>query len=303
MSNPNTLPKNSAYIGRFAPSPTGPLHFGSLLAAIASYLDARANNGSWLLRMEDLDPPREPAGAAELILQQLSLLGLQWDGDVLYQSSRLNAYEQILQQLQAKNLCYNCDCTRSQIREMGNVYNGSCRQRSFPVQQEFAVRLKTEAVNIAIDDLVQGHYEQNIARDVGDFVIRRKDSLFAYQLAVVIDDEFQNITHIIRGYDLIDSTPRQIYLQRLLNFKQPHYGHIPIIVDQQGQKLSKQGFAPAINTDNAPLLIHRALKVLGQSPPAARQFHTPQALLAWATENWDIQAVPKLANIADDIPT
>lgn len=303
MSNSQTLSKNSGYIGRFAPSPTGPLHFGSLLAAIASYLDARSNNGIWLVRMEDLDPPREPAGAGEMILQQLSSLGLEWDGDVLYQSSRLEAYKQILQQLQERNLCYNCDCTRNQIREMGNVYNGSCRQRSFQAEQEFAVRLKTEAVSIAIDDLVQGHYEQNIARDVGDFIIRRKDGLFAYQLAAVVDDEFQDITHIIRGFDLIDSTPRQIYLQRLLNFKQPHYAHIPIIVNQQGQKLSKQHFAPAIDTDNALLLIHRTLKFLGQSPPESRQFHKPQALLRWAIENWDIQAVPKLANITEDIPT
>lgn len=303
MHSPQTLHKNSGYIGRFAPSPTGPLHFGSLLAAIASYLDARANNGLWLVRMEDLDPPREPAGAGELILQQLRSLGLEWDGDVLHQSSRLEAYEQILQQLHKRNLCYNCDCSRSQVKAMGNVYNGSCRVRCLPTGQESAIRLKTEALDIAIDDLIQGHYGQNLAREVGDFVIRRKDGLFAYQLAVVIDDELQNISHIIRGFDLIDSTPRQIYLQGLLNFKQPRYGHIPIIVNQQGQKLSKQHFAPAIDTDNALSLIHRALRFLGQAPPEPGQFSDPQALLCWAIENWDIQAVPKLATITGDIPT
>lgn len=303
MPNPQTAQESSGYIGRFAPSPSGPLHFGSLLAAIASYLDARANNGNWLLRMEDLDPPREPAGAADLILQQLTSLGLEWDGEVLYQSSRLDAYEESLKQLTEKNLCYSCDCSRQQIREMGNVYNGSCRRRNHPTGQGFAIRLKTQDMDIAIDDLVQGHYQQNIARDVGDFVIRRKDGLFAYQLAVVLDDEFQKITHIIRGFDLIDSTPRQIYLQRLLNFKQAHYGHIPIIVNQQGQKLSKQGFAPAINTDNASILIHRALEFLGQSPPENKLFPNRQALLKWAIENWDIQAIPKLANIPDHMPS
>ena len=300
MSNQQTLLKKTGYIGRFAPSPTGPLHFGSLLAAVASYLDARSNNGFWLVRMEDLDPPREPSGAADLILQQLSALGLEWDGEVLYQSTRLEAYQQTLQQLQVKNLCYGCDCTRRQIKEMGNVYNGSCRQRSLPAAKEFAVRLKTEAVGIAINDLIQGPYAQNIAKDIGDFVIRRKDGLFAYQLAVVVDDEFQNITHIIRGFDLIDSTPRQIYLQRLLNFSEPDYGHIPIIVNDQGQKLSKQHFAPSINTENAAQLIHRALKFLGQSPPEHMQQQKAQTQLRWAIENWDIQAVPKLATIPDD---
>jgi glutamyl-Q tRNA(Asp) synthetase len=300
MSNQQTLLKKTGYIGRFAPSPTGPLHFGSLLAAVASYLDARSNNGFWLVRMEDLDPPREPSGAADLILQQLSALGLEWDGEVLYQSTRLEAYQQTLQQLQVKNLCYGCDCTRRQIKEMGNVYNGSCRQRSLPAAKEFAVRLKTEAVGIAINDLIQGPYAQNIAKDIGDFVIRRKDGLFAYQLAVVVDDEFQNITHIIRGFDLIDSTPRQIYLQRLLNFSEPDYGHIPIIVNDQGQKLSKQHFAPSINTENAAQLIHRALKFLGQSPPEDMQQQKAQTQLRWAIENWDIQAVPKLATIPDD---
>ncbi|NQV68436.1 MAG: tRNA glutamyl-Q(34) synthetase GluQRS [Pseudohongiella sp.] len=300
MSNQQTLLKKTGYIGRFAPSPTGPLHFGSLLAAVASYLDARSNNGFWLVRMEDLDPPREPSGAADLILQQLSALGLEWDGEVLYQSTRLEAYQQTLQQLQVKNLCYGCDCTRRQIKEMGNVYNGSCRQRSLPAEKEFAVRLKTEAVGIAINDLIQGPYAQNIAQDIGDFVIRRKDGLFAYQLAVVVDDEFQNITHIIRGFDLIDSTPRQIYLQRLLNFSEPDYAHIPIIVNDQGQKLSKQHFAPSINTENAAQLIHRALKFLGQSPPKDMQQQKAQTQLRWAIENWDIQAVPKLATIPDD---
>jgi len=301
MSNPKRNSQRNSqrpgYIGRFAPSPSGPLHFGSLLAALASYLDARANDGQWLLRMEDLDPPREPQGTAELILEQLQSLSLHWDGDVLYQSTRLDAYEKILQQLQDSGLCYVCDCTRAQIKAMGNVYNGSCRTRSKPPQQDFAVRVKTSQTQIAIDDLIQGSYSQDIASDVGDFVLRRKDRLFAYQLAVVADDEYQKITHIIRGFDLIDSTPRQIYLQRLLNYHEPDYGHIPVIVNDQGQKLSKQHFAPSIDANNGPQLIYQALKFLGQAPPEQNQQQSAASQLLWATKNWDIQAVPKLANI------
>ncbi|PCJ25586.1 MAG: tRNA glutamyl-Q(34) synthetase GluQRS [SAR86 cluster bacterium] len=299
MSNSSPASQTSNYIGRFAPSPTGALHAGSLLAAVASYLDAKSNQGKWLLRMEDLDPPREIAGAANQILQQLNSLGLEWDGEVLYQSTRLDAYELILQQLSNKDLCYRCDCTRPQIRAMGNVYNGACRQRSNAPENEYAIRVKTADVDIGIDDLVQGHYQQNIGKDIGDFVIRRKDRLFAYQLAVVVDDDYQKVTHIIRGFDLIDSTPRQISLQRLLGFSTPNYGHIPVIINDQGQKLSKQHFAPAIDSNNASQLIFLALQALGQSPPANSQQESAQDQLSWAIQHWDIQAVPKLANIPD----
>jgi glutamyl-Q tRNA(Asp) synthetase len=287
----------SGYIGRFAPSPTGPLHFGSLLAALASFLDARANQGKWLMRVEDLDPPREPAGSAELILQQLQDLGMDWDDEVLYQSSRLDAYEEVLDKLRGEGLCYPCDCTRPQIREMGLIYNGSCRERSAPPEMPYALRLKTDALEIGFDDEIQGHFAQQLEIDAGDFVIRRKDELFAYQLAVVVDDEFQNITHVVRGWDLLDSTPRQIYLQRVLNYRAMSYAHIPIIVDEKGQKLSKQALAPSIETDRASEAIVKALTFLGQAPPAEIAIERPESQLLWAIENWDSQAVAKVGSL------
>ncbi|MEZ7831217.1 MAG: tRNA glutamyl-Q(34) synthetase GluQRS [Gammaproteobacteria bacterium] len=287
----------SGYIGRFAPSPTGPLHFGSLLAALASFLDARANQGKWLMRIEDLDPPREPAGSAELILQQLQDFGMNWDDEVLYQSTRLGVYEEVMGQLQDKGLAYPCDCTRPQIREMGLVYNGSCRERSTPPERPYALRLKTEALEIGFDDKIQGHFSQQLELDAGDFVIRRKDELYAYQLAVVVDDEFQNITHVVRGWDLLDSTPRQIYLQRVLNYQEMSYIHIPIIVDEKGQKLSKQAFAPSIETDRASEAIYKALVFLGQVPPAEIAIERPESQLQWAIANWDSQAVAKVSSL------
>ncbi|GJM12199.1 MAG: glutamyl-Q tRNA(Asp) synthetase [Pseudohongiella sp.] len=301
MRNPNpsqVKPESgSDYVGRFAPSPTGPLHFGSLLAALASFLDARANKGKWLMRVEDLDPPREPAGSAALILQQLQDLGLHWDGEVLYQSSRLDAYEDALHRLETEALCYPCDCTRPQIRDMGLVYNGSCRERSPAPEPPYALRVKTSAEEIGFEDQIQGYFGQRLETEVGDFVIRRKDRLFAYQLAVVVDDEFQNITHVVRGWDLLDSTPRQIYLQRLLNYRQLSYAQIPIVVDAKGQKLSKQAFAPSIDTDRASDLLFRALCFLGQSPPSEIETQRPEAQLDWAIRNWNIQSVANVGSL------
>ncbi len=286
-----------SYTGRFAPSPTGPLHFGSLFAAIASYVDARANHGLWLLRMEDLDPPREPEGAAERILQQLQDFSLNWDGDVLYQSSRLQAYEEALEKLRVAGLCFNCTCTRPQIKAMGSVYNGQCREAQRESTAESAVRVLTESVETGFDDAVFGHYAQNIERDVGDFVLKRKDGLHAYQLAVVVDDAYQHITHVVRGADLLESTPRQIYLQKKLAYPTPNYAHIPILLNQEGQKLSKQHFATAIDSNNASELTFQALELLGQQPPSGLKTETVGVQLEWATEHWRIQAVPKLANI------
>lgn len=288
------------YIGRFAPSPTGALHFGSLLAAVASFLDARANGGKWLVRVEDLDPPREPAGSAELILQQLTDLGLNWDGEVLYQSTRLSAYAQALHQLQDAGLCYPCDCTRGQIREMGNAYDGSCRSRKTPPKKPYALRLKTAAAEIGFEDAVQGHYSQQLEDEAGDFVLLRKDELFAYQLAVVVDDEYQQISHVVRGFDLLDSTPRQIYLQQQLGYRPLHYAHIPIIVDNLGQKLSKQAFAPAIETSKASELIFSTLSVLGQLPPTKLKMESPATQLEWATLNWNMQSVAGIESIPLD---
>ncbi len=291
---------DSGYIGRFAPSPTGPLHFGSLMAAVSSFLDAKSQQGLWLVRMEDLDPPREPPGTAELILQQLQKFGLCWDGDVLYQSSRLESYQSLLDKLLQEGMCFPCDCTRPQIKLMGNVYDGSCRNRKSPPQNDYALRVRVDDIDISFQDLIQGEYQQNLKRDAGDFVVLRKDRLMAYQLAVVADDYYQKITHVIRGIDLLDSTPRQIHLQRKLRFPEPIYGHIPIIVNSDGQKLSKQHFAPAVDSSEASKLLIKSLHFLGQNPTKELLLESPSTILKWGTENWDIQAVPKLATIPED---
>ena len=285
------------YIGRFAPSPTGPLHFGSLLAALASFLDARSCNGKWLLRMEDLDPPREPPGTDQIILNQLQDLGLTWDGEVLYQSTRLPEYEKTLEQLTSMQLCFRCDCSRPRIKALGSVYDGHCRDRHLDQTSKSSVRLRVDDSRISFDDLIQGEYSQQLNKDVGDFILRRKDGLFAYQLAVVVDDAFQDINCIVRGYDLLESTPRQIYIQRILGLPTPRYAHIPVVTNEQGQKLSKQHFAEAIDTDNASEQLLQALKFLGQQPPRKLQGSSTTTILAWAQEAWDIQAVPKLANM------
>ena len=288
------------YIGRFAPSPTGPLHFGSLIAAVASYVDAKSKNGIWVLRMEDLDPPREPPGTADLILDQLSTLGIRWDGEVLYQSSRISAYREILKKLSKEELCYPCSCTRLQIKAMGSVYNGSCRNRTIPLHKKFAIRVKTFNDLIGFNDKIHGHHQQNVRKEVGDFIVLRKDNLFAYQLAVVVDDSYQKITDVIRGYDLIDSTPRQIHLQKVLGFKTPKYAHIPIVLDGKGHKLSKQNFATPIEPKNGNKLIFQSLKYLGQNPPPSIDRASTNEQLEWAISNWDIHAIPKLANIREN---
>jgi glutamyl-Q tRNA(Asp) synthetase len=290
-----------SYVGRFAPSPTGPLHLGSLLTALASYLDARSNKGQWLLRMEDLDPAREPAGAAEQILYQLQDYGLYWDGDVLYQSMRLPAYASVLEALQARNLLFQCNCSRQKISAMGSVYNGNCRTRSEPITSSFALRLKTEDINIEFVDTIQGPQVHNLLKQTGDYVIRRRDRLFAYQLAVVVDDAYQGITDIVRGNDLLDSTPRQIYLQGLLGYTTPRYAHLPIVVNAEGQKLSKQHLAEPLKSSVKNSVLHQALGGLGLNPPADHRKLPVSAQLDWAIDHWRIQAVPKLATISEHI--
>ncbi len=289
----------SCYRGRFAPSPTGPLHMGSLIAALASYLDARSNSGVWLLRMEDLDPPREPEGAADTILKQLDELGLHWDGEVLYQSQRLDAYQVVLDKLAALQLSFPCNCTRQRLRSLNGVYDGHCRKTQAPITEASAIRVDVPDEYYHFTDSIQGEFGQNLAKDIGDFVVRRKDGLFAYQLAVIVDDEFQQITDIVRGQDLLDSTPRQLFLQRQLGFTTPRYAHIPIMVNQDGEKLSKQRFAAAVDPKKGPELLFQALAFLGQSPEPELLGSDCPTLLAWGTDNWDIQAVPKLAKLPE----
>lgn len=284
------------YIGRFAPSPSGPLHFGSLIAALASYLDARAHHGQWLLRMEDLDPSREPPQAAGQILEALEAFGLHWDGPVLYQSSRLPAYRDALQRLQQEGLIYACDCTRQQIQGLGGVYDNRCRDRK-DVPQDCALRVKVADRTIHFRDEIQGATQQQLLRECGDFVLLRKDGLFAYQLAVVVDDAFQNISCIVRGSDLLDSTPRQIYLQQCLGFETPQYAHFPVAVNEDNQKLSKQHFAAPLDHKTPLPALLRALMFLGQPLSEELAEGDIANVLQWAIAHWDIQAVPKLANI------
>ena len=297
--NPPEANRNSTYVGRFAPSPTGPLHFGSLIAALSSYLDAKANNGIWLVRIEDLDPPREPERASKIILDQLHYLGLEWDGTVMFQSSRIEAYQSALDTLTQKSLTYKCDCTRSSIKAMGSIYNGHCKTREKAPTQNYAIRIKTLNEAIRFKDKIRGYFEQNIGAEIGDFVVLRKDCLFAYQLAVVVDDDHQKVTNIVRGSDLIESTPRQIYLQNLLGLRTPDYAHIPIAVNNQDTKLSKQSFSPGIEAKDGSILIFKSLKFLGQNPPKSLTAAPVREQLQWAVSNWDIHAVPKLANIRE----
>src|SRR3954471_12891151 len=241
------------YTGRFAPSPTGPLHMGSLIAALASWLDARAAGGRWLVRMEDLDRPRVLPGADDAILDALSRLGLQWDGEVVYQSKRHDLYRRALERLGPHT--YWCGCSRREIadsslglaRDGPPIYPGPCRTGAAGAPR--VVRVRTSADTITFDDRLQGRQAQMLERDIGDFVLCRADGLFAYQLAVVVDDAEQGVTDVVRGADLLDSTPRQLWLQKLLGYPQPTYLHIPVAVNDQGQKLSKQTLAPPVDAN------------------------------------------------------
>ncbi|KPK12344.1 MAG: glutamyl-Q tRNA(Asp) ligase [Acidithiobacillales bacterium SG8_45] len=288
--------------GRFAPSPTGPLHFGSLVAALGSYLNVRAQQGQWLVRMEDLDPPREEPGAADQILRVLDALGFEWDGDVVYQSQRYDLYHDAIRDLTAKGLTYYCTCSRQDISRAGlpgiegNRYPGTCRTAAHR-NLDASTRLVTDDIPIIFTDLLQGQQSQRLQSDVGDFVILRRDGFMAYQIAVVVDDTDQGITEVVRGSDLLDSTPRQIYLQRLLDLATPHYLHLPVAVDGQGNKLSKQTGAPAIDIRNGPKVIFEALAFLGQCPPAELSGAKPAELLEWGKQHWNAAMIPPLKSI------
>jgi len=276
---------SATYIGRFAPSPTGALHFGSLIAALVSYLDARAQGGQWLVRMEDLDPPREMAGAADLILKQLENHGLFWDSQVVFQSQRHQYYKDILDSLVEKEIAYYCNCSRQAIRDMGGIYDGRCYSRTQRSSRSAAVRLHIpEGTCIQFTDLFQGFQQQRLDTDVGDFVVRRKDGFFAYQLAVVVDDCAQGVNHVLRGMDLLDSTARQIWLMGVLGCRPPIYGHIPLALNRKGQKLSKQNHAPSLDSHSVSANLHRALSWLGITLDA--EIHDPNDILTIATKQW-----------------
>lgn len=287
-------------VGRFAPSPSGALHFGSLLAALASFLDIRQRSGRWLVRMEDLDPDREPPGAADAILRLLEAFQLHWDGRVIYQGQRLEAYAEALQQLEERGLTYPCSCSRKRIRELGGRYDGYCARHPETVRQPAAIRVRVPDEAITFEDRIQGRQSFDLSGLCGDFIIRRKDGLFAYQLAAAVDDGHQQITEVLRGSDLLDSTPRQIHLQRTLGLAEPSYAHIPVASNSAGQKLSKQHFARPLEARHAAQHLYDALIFLGQCPPVDLRGATASELLAWATGHWDIQKVPRVANIVTD---
>jgi glutamyl-Q tRNA(Asp) synthetase len=287
------------YRGRFAPSPTGPLHFGSLVAALGSWLDAHAHGGEWLVRVEDIDPPREVAGASDAILRSLEAHHLTWDGSVLYQHTRSEAYRAALDTLHRDGAIFPCTCTRKQIadrqqaRGLANIYPGTCRTRTRIPHETHALRVNTAGAQMGFTDRIQGIQQQDIETEVGDFVVRRADGLFAYQLAVVIDDADQGITDIVRGSDLLDNTPRQMLLQRLLKLPTPRYAHLPVAVNAAGQKLSKQTFAPPLD-DRQPLTaLHEALRFLGLPSPPELRDATIDDLLTWAVNHWNMELVPK----------
>ena len=286
------------YTGRFAPTPSGYLHFGSLVATLASYLDARAVNGRWLLRMEDLDPPREVPGAQAAILQTLEQYGLEWDGEVVYQSQRHDAYREVVQRLFSQGLAYACTCSRKQLEGHSGIYPGLCRNAGH-AQQDAAIRLRVPELNYSFDDRVQGNFQQHLGRESGDFVIQRRDGLYAYQLAVVLDDAWQGITDIVRGADLLDSTPRHLYLQELLGVSRPRYLHVPLIVQPDGHKLGKSYRSPPLQGHEAGPLLLRALRALDQQPPQELAGAAPREILAWATAHWDATTIPKTATLPE----
>lgn len=292
--NATNGPAEVTCIGRFAPSPTGPLHFGSLVAAVGSYLSAKSRNGKWLLRIEDLDTPRNAPGAADDILRALDAFGLHWDGPVIFQSARLETYRAALDRLRAAGVIYPCACSRKEIADSftageskGAIYPGTCRDGIAPGRAARAERVRVNDAVIAFDDRIHGPIRSSLATDSGDFVVKRADGPFAYQLAVVVDDADARVTEVVRGADLLDSTPRQIRLQQLLHLPTPSYAHLPIVLNAHGAKLSKQTGAVPLDLDARRAALVAALTFLGQPPPADIASAEAPELLNWAVAHHD----------------
>ena len=289
----NSAPK--PYVGRFAPSPSGPLHFGSLIAALGSYLQARSQQGLWLLRIEDLDPPREVPGAADDILHTLDAFGLHWDGPLVYQSQRLDAYQAALDSWARLGLTYHCRCTRKMVAASGGFYNGHCRNLALTDRQA-ATRLVMEKPVYHFHDRLQGTINIPHAMAEEDFIVRRRDGLYAYNLAVVLDDAEAGITEVVRGADLLEPTGRQIALYHMLKVPVPRWLHLPLAF-HAGHKLSKQNHAPALDAQQPSKALWQALDFLGQQPPLALLGASPLELLSWAQLNWCLDKVPNKTNI------
>lgn len=297
------------YTGRFAPSPSGLLHFGSLVAALGSWLDARAAGGQWLVRIEDLDAPRSRAESSAAILRQLEALALEWDGRVVYQSTRLDRYRAALDALERSGHAYWCGCTRKEIRDSATrpgeatatlVYPGTCRNGIRPGGTPRAMRIRTSGQPIRFTDRMQGEFVHDVEREVGDFIVLRADGIFAYQLAVVVDDAEQGVTDVVRGADLLESTARQILLQRLLGFSTPRYLHLPVAVNESGAKLSKQTGAQPLPATHPTESLRAALEFLGL--PGAPAAERPSDLLAWARGRWSAQGAAQGPRFAVPAP-
>lgn len=286
------------YRGRFAPSPTGPVHYGTLVAAVGSYLQAKKNHGEWFVRIDDVDTGRVVDGADYDILHTLECFGFEWNGEVIYQTQQIENYQQALDQLKSQSLVFPCLCSRKQlVRTTSDIYPGTCRHRSLPEKKEHALRVLSQDINIGFDDIVMGQQVQNIKQQCGDFIIKRRDGLFAYQLAIVVDDAIQDISEVVRGADLLSSTHRQIYLQQLLNYPTPGYCHLPLAVDETGNKISKSEQATKVEINNKEKLLVSTFNFLGQHPPKDLVKSQLTDIWSWAIEHWNIKKVPKTENI------
>lgn len=295
------------YIGRFAPSPSGPLHFGSLIAATASYLCAKSVQGKWLLRIEDVDKFRIKENSIHRIIQTLESYGYQWDDAILYQSKRSEAYQDALNSL--GDLTYPCTCTRKFLQQhapagtSGYTYLGYCReQMSHPDATQFAIRLRTNNTLVYFDDGVQASFSQSIETEVGDFIVKRSDHMFSYQLAVVVDDEYQHVTEVVRGSDLLDNTPRQLYLQQCLGYQSPRYLHFPTAITPDGKKLSKHAHSAPVSAEQKRETILKTLDFLGQQAPALDQFSSLESIWDWAIKHWDRDKIPAQMTLPENYP-
>jgi len=292
---------HSTYTGRFAPSPTGELHFGSLMAATASYLEARARGGRWLLRIEDIDPPREQPGADQRIIRALAAYGFEWDGPIVYQSQRRERHEAVVRQLIDRGFAYRCGCTRRDLANchrgpLGAIYPGTCRAGTR--SRQASIRLRTTDEPVSFIDRLQGEQQMRLESESGDFVIRRRDGLIAYQLAVVVDDADDGVTEVVRGIDLLLATPRQVYLQDLLDLRRPDYAHIPVAENAEGQKLSKTTGARPIPTDRMAATLVAALAALQQRPERGLEAAAVTDIWDWAFQNWRLGPLAGIRNIA-----
>ena len=294
LNNPALSPSSDkeeirvVYRGRFAPSPTGPLHFGSLITAVASYCEAKAHQGEWIVRIEDTDIPRIYPGSEAHILKCLDAFGFESDKEIIFQKDRLDIYESVIEQLHQQRLVYACQCTRK-ILGSNHIYTETCRHLNLPLAHQ-AIRVKVDDCEICFDDALQGRHCSNLKYDLGDFVLKRRDGIINYQLAVVVDDYLQGMTHVVRGADLLDNTERQIWLGKLLGYPELSYMHLPLAMNDQGQKLSKQNMAQALDPAQASVLLSDAITALGQ--PAV-ELDLPDRMLIQAVAQWDRKSIPQ----------